>query len=144
MKVAIVGSRKFAAMDAVRAYVRRLPRDTVVVSGAGEHHREALPRAQWGVDEHAEDEAERCGLVIVSYPAQWKRPDGTIDRGAGFARNGLIAAQADRVVAFWDQKSRGTRDTIEKALKMRRPVEIYVYRPETGVMLLARPTFQIV
>lgn len=126
MKVAIVGSRGFPALDEVRAFVRGLPPMTVIVSGAGDKKREVVPRKDWGVDETAEDEAERCGLVVVSYPAHWRRADGTIDRGAGFARNGLIVAQADRVVAFWDGQSRGTKDTIDKARKAGKPVEIYI------------------
>jgi hypothetical protein len=108
----------------VREFVRKLPSDTVVVSGAGDERRRRLPRRKWGVDEVAEDEAQACGLAVESYPAQWERPDGTINRGAGFARNGLIAANAERVVAFWDGKSRGTKDTIDKAKRIHRLVEI--------------------
>lgn len=139
MKVAIVGSRKFPAMDAVRAYVRRLPKDTVIVSGAGPERRRELPREKWGVDEHAEDEAAKCGLPTISYPAQWKRPDGTVDRGAGFKRNGYIAEQCDRLVTFWDGKSRGTLDTIHKAYRMRRRIDVYTYIPGQGVSIMVTP-----
>jgi hypothetical protein len=124
VKVAIVGSRGFAKMDVVRAYVSGLPAGTIIVSGAGKQKRDSVPREKWGVDEHAEDEALRCGLAVTSYPAKWKRADGTINKGAGFARNGLIAAEADRVVAFWDGSSRGTKDTIDKARKAGKRVEI--------------------
>lgn len=135
MKVAIVGSRRFRAMDTVRAFVRQLPPGTIVVSGAGEERRAYLPEGAYGVDETAEDEAIKCGLVVVSYPAQWKRPDGTVDRGAGFKRNGLIAAQADRVVAFWDGQSHGTKDTIKKARKLDKPVEIILWVEGIGIVV---------
>jgi hypothetical protein len=122
-------------MEAVREYVRKLPPDTIVVSGAGDEERKRKPREIWGVDHHAEDEAIARGLVVVSYPAMWIRTNGTVDRGAGFARNGLIAAQADLVVAFWDGKSRGTKDTIDKARKMRRPVEVMIWVPGVGLVV---------
>lgn len=135
MKVAIVGSRGFASMEAVREFVRALPDTAIVVSGAGDQKRAAVARKHWGVDEHAEDEAIARGLVVVSYPPAWRRPDGTIDRGAGFARNGRIAEQADRVVAFWDGKSRGTKDTIDKARKMGRPIMIAMWVSGVGIVI---------
>lgn len=112
-------------MAAVRAYVRALPSGTTVVSGAGKEKRERVPRWKWGVDEHAEDEALRRGLHVISHPAQWRRADGTVDMGAGFRRNGLIVASSGRIVAFWDGHSRGTADTISKAKKAGKPVIVF-------------------
>lgn len=117
-------------MQIVVGYICLLPPDTIIVSGAGDEKRKRVPREKWGVDEHAEQAAIECGLVVVSYPAKWKRPDGTVDKGAGFKRNQLIVDQADRVVAFWDGKSRGTKDTIDKARKAGKPVEIVLWVPE--------------
>lgn len=45
-----------------------------------------------------------------------------------FARNSRIVAEADVVVALWDGKSGGTRDTIGKAVKYARELHVYVYR----------------
>lgn len=100
MKIAIVGSRDFARLDLVTAYIEALPMDTVVVSGGAR-----------GVDSVAVEAAERRGLVTVTYPADWD----AYGKGAGFIRNQLIVDQADKVVAFWDGKSKGTRDTMRKA-----------------------------
>lgn len=108
MKVGIVGSRDFARLELVTAYVMSLPLDTVIVSGGAR-----------GVDTIAEQAASRRGLVCCVYKPSWK--DG---KGAGFARNGRIVAQSDRVVAFWDGKSRGTMDTVWKAYKSGKPVEL--------------------
>lgn len=41
-----------------------------------------------------------------------------------FARNGWIIADADQVVAFWDGASRGTKDSIERARKLGKPLHI--------------------
>lgn len=36
-------------------------------------------------------------------------------KGAGFARNRAICYSADRIVAFWDGESRGTKHTVDTA-----------------------------
>jgi hypothetical protein len=55
------------------------------------------------------------------HPAQWDR----YDRAAGMIRNKEMAnAGADLCVAFWDGKSRGTRNMIEQATLKRIPVVV--------------------
>lgn len=110
MKVAIVGSRDYPNRDAVREYVRNLPADAVVVSGGAS-----------GVDSVAEDEASRCGLQTVIYLADWNKHG----RAAGPIRNRMIVQEADRVVAFWDGRSRGTKNTIDTARSLGKPLEVY-------------------
>jgi len=112
-RVAIVGSRDYPGFEAVRAYVRELPAGTVVITGGAR-----------GVDRTAQETALGCGLVtVVVYPA-WQRRDGSYDRGAGLARNRVIAELCSRMVAFWDGKSRGTEHAIACARELGRPVEI--------------------
>lgn len=119
MKIAIVGSRDFPNMQLVIDYVKGLPPGTIVVSGGAR-----------GVDRTAAVTAHEAGLVVVEYRADW-----TKGKGAGFERNRLIVAQADRVVAFWDGQSRGTLDTIEKARKAGKPVQVAT--PVAGSKALA-------
>src|SRR5688500_12151427 len=83
MIIAIVGSRKFPDEAAVRAYVRTLPSTYKVISGGAP-----------GVDQWAEDEAKKCGIWLRRYPAQWTRPDGSYNRGAGYARNAEMVKAA--------------------------------------------------
>ena len=52
--------------------------------------------------------------------------------GICFVRNTWIVEHAERVIAFWDGKSSGTRHTIEIARSKRRP--LYVY-DEYGVLM---------
>jgi hypothetical protein len=61
-----------------------------------------------GVDEAAEEQARMLGLSPLSIRPDWN----THGRAAGILRNKTIVDQADKVVAFWDGKSRGTRHTI--------------------------------
>ena len=109
MKVAIIGSRGYPDPDCVRAYVRALPADSVVVSGGAR-----------GVDRIAVDEAKRCGLETEVYPALWELEG----RSAGFRRNRRLVAAADRVVAFWDGESRGTRHAIDVATVLKKPLVV--------------------
>jgi uncharacterized phage-like protein YoqJ len=112
VRIGIVGSRpKFKGQLAqlegfVRHYVSGLPEGTVVISGGAP-----------GVDSWAEEAAIERGLDVEVYEPQWRRPDGTTDRGAGFKRNQVIVDKSDAVIAFWDGKSRGTADTIGRCEK---------------------------
>lgn len=123
-KVAIVGSRaerdadghlteaSWARRAAVFAYVAALAekdRTIVIVSGGAD-----------GVDNWAADAACKYGLTI-----HIKRPDwDKHGRRAGMMRNAEIISSCDRLVAFWDGASKGTADSIEKARKANKPVEI--------------------
>lgn len=106
MKTAIVGSRPkwmkrpAVVRERVWRYVMELPADSVVVSGGAA-----------GVDTWAAMAARERGLVVVEYLADWEANR----RAAGFIRNQLIVDQSDEIVAFWDGKSPGTRDTIKRA-----------------------------
>ena len=110
MKVAIVGSREYHDLDAVRRYVRSLPAGTTVVSGGAR-----------GVDKVAELEAEACGLPTEIHHAQWEQ----FGKSAGFQRNVSIVEASDRVVAFWDGSSRGTRHTMTLAERYGKPLEVF-------------------
>lgn len=108
-KVAIVGSREGVSRLRVGAYVCSLPKDTIIVSGGAR-----------GVDQAAEFYAKHAGLEIIVFPAEWDK----YGKRAGFVRNKLIVDAADRIVAFWDGASKGTKHTIDLALKQGKPVEV--------------------
>ena len=109
-----MGSRGFADLGAVAAYIRSLPPETTVVSGG------AL-----GVDSVAEKEAERRGLRTEIYRVD---PEGVSSRGEfaqrAHARNQLIVDASDMLVAFWDGHSRGTLDSIKRAQRAGKRIEV--------------------
>lgn len=110
-KIAVVGSREGVNREAVEAFVGRLdPEGTVLISGGAR-----------GVDTWAAEAAERRGIRTVVIRPNWKK----YGRTAGFKRNNDIVLAADDVVAFWDMKSRGTLDTIKKALKFQRHLAVF-------------------
>lgn len=97
MRVGIGGSRDYADLGAVAAFVDALPEGCTVVSGHAP-----------GVDRAAEEAARAAGLAVVSLPAAWQRADGSTDRGAGLRRNLEMIAASDRMAFFHDGDSTGT------------------------------------
>ena len=109
-RVAIVGSRGWRDLGAVKSLIASLPDDAVVISGG------AL-----GVDSAAELFALSRGLTTLVYTPDWEKHS----RKAGYMRNRTIVENADRVVAFWDGKSKGTQHTINIAKELGVPCEVY-------------------
>lgn len=122
--IAIVGSRDFPSRSFVERFVDQLQGKGVqVVSGGAP-----------GVDTWAVKRADKLGVDSDVIPAEWdkidhpqavvkKRKDGTkYNAVAGFWRN------QDIVDAAEDGKSKGTKDTIDKALEAGLPLNIYVRR----------------
>lgn len=122
MRVAIVGSRDFpfgyasSARGTVREVVRNLPPETVIVSGGAR-----------GVDLWAAEFAVFYGLQTELHLPDWSK-----GRGAGYARNALIVADCDRVIAIWDGKSKGTAHTVSLARRAGKPVEVVVIGPQNA------------
>lgn len=112
-KVAIVGSREFGDLDRVREFVMSLHDGDEVVSGGAR-----------GVDSAAESEAKLQGLKVTVFPADWENKG----KSAGFERNFQIVAYSDILIAFWDGTSRGTKDSIDKALKADNIREVRVFK----------------
>jgi hypothetical protein len=110
LKVAVVGSREYADLAAVRQFVWECERTTVIVSGGAK-----------GVDRAAVDEAKRLGMPYEVYLPDWSGHG----KAAGIIRNREIVASADEVVAFWDGKSRGTQATMEMAKAAGKPVRVF-------------------
>lgn len=108
--IAIVGSRSYPRPDLVQAYVAALPEGCAVVSGGAP-----------GVDSTAEAAARTAGLETVVFRADWEG----LGRRAGPIRNEQIIQRADRVVAFWDGRSRGTLNALVLAERAVLPIQIF-------------------
>ena len=105
MKVAVVGSRSIFATD-IGTYLS--DGDEIVSGGAV------------GVDSCAEEYAKKNGLKLTVFLPQYER----YGRAAPIVRNKTIVEYADKIVAFWDGKSKGTLSVIKYAEKMEKPCEI--------------------
>jgi hypothetical protein len=76
-----------------------------------------------GADRFAEDYARQYQVPIKIYYAPWNK----VGKGAGFARNDLIAQDADVLIAcVSSDRSGGTEDTIRKFQEMGKTALILV------------------
>lgn len=112
MRIAVIGSRTFADLDQVYKFVSSLPRTVMVISGGAR-----------GVDETAERAARERRISRLVYEPKVEENDPRYVSEL-HARNDRIIAAADKIVAFWDGKSRGTRSVIDKARKLGKDVEV--------------------
>ena len=105
MKVAVVGSRSIFATDIV-AYIS--DGDEIVSGGA------------LGIDSCAAEYAKKNGLKLTVFLPQYER----YGRAAPIVRIKKIVDYADKIVAFWNVKSKGTLSVIKYAEKTGKLCEI--------------------
>jgi hypothetical protein len=112
--VSVVGSRNASLADVENAMksVKLNPKYHAIVSGGA-----------GGADTHAKTIALRDGFHYVEVPANW---DGPLKKQAGIARNTILVDIADAVIAVWDGKSKGTKDTIDKAEDAGVKIEVFL------------------
>lgn len=108
--VAIVGSRSFTDYTLLKNTIDSLYPDRAGI-------KEIVSGGAYGADRLAERYAHEFGLTMIQLRPKW-RNNGVYNPRAGFERNETIVARADHVVAFWDGKSTGTRDSINHAKRM--------------------------
>ena len=116
MRIAIVGSRRFSEPERVSEYVNSLPPRASIITGSAS-----------GVDAAATKAARARGIAIQVMPAAF---DELVDSRKSDARNQRLVDACDVLVAFWDGTSKGTRNTVERALDAGK--EVHVFRGSTG------------
>ena len=105
MKVAVIGSRGIFTTD-IGVYIS--DGDEIISGGAA------------GIDTCAAEYARKNGLKLTVFLPQYDR----YGYGAPIVRNKAIVDYADRIVAFWDGKSKGTLSVIKYAEKTGKLCEI--------------------
>ena len=76
-----------------------------------------------GADTLAEKFALENHLEMIVFKPDWKK----FGKRAGFLRNTIIIENATIVFAFWDGKSNGTKDSIDKAEKLNKKVIVTIF-----------------
>ena len=106
MKVMVAGSRGI-----VTEIDKYMPENTTMIISGG----------AVGIDRCAENYADKMNIpkVIV-------RPDyANYGKLAPLKRNKEMVDMADMVIAIWDGHSRGTKNTIDYAISINKPLKIY-------------------
>ena len=76
-----------------------------------------------GADKLGEKYAQEKGFTIERHPAKWEE----LGKKAGYVRNKEMAEVSHALIAFWDNKSRGTKHMIDLAKKRKLHVRVVSY-----------------
>jgi len=112
MKLAVVGSRNFNDYDLMKRYLDKIHSVepiTCIVSGGAQ-----------GADKLSEKWAHDNEISKIIFKPDWNR----YKKAAGFIRNETIIKTADKVIAFWDGKSKGTKHSIDLSKKHNKKCKI--------------------
>lgn len=119
MKLAIVGSRTFNDYKMLIHYIDVIIGENewdeiIIISGGAQ-----------GADNLAKKycEPNQSNIPYKEFSANWDK----YGKSAGFKRNQQIVDACDMVLAFWDGKSKGTQDTINKAKIAKKPTFIIYF-----------------
>jgi len=112
LRIAIVGSRRFADTARVVDYVNSLPPRASIVTGSAS-----------GVDAAATRAARAKGIAVQVVPASFEELS---DPARSALRNQKLIDACDVLVAFWDGASKGTRTTVERALDSGKEVHVFI------------------
>ncbi len=109
MKIAVIGSRNITSID----MAQYLSDGDEIVSGGAK-----------GVDTMAAEYAKAHGLKLTVFLPEYER----YGRGAPIVRNKQIVDYADRLIAFWNGTSRGTRSVIQYAEKIGKECQVILVK----------------
>ena len=116
MKVAIIGSRSITVSD-INKYIPE--NATEIVSGGAK-----------GIDQDAKRYAVEKSIPYKEYNPNYR----LYGKGAPLKRNIEIIDYADRVIALWDGKSRGTHHVIQVCLQKGVPIDVWVADKEGNIV----------
>ena len=110
MKVIVAGCRDYNNYEFVKKELDKLiTKDDIIISGMAN-----------GVDSLAVRYAKENNINLEEYPADWNKHG----KSAGPIRNAEMAKAGDKLIAFWDGKSKGTKNMIDTAKKKNLSVHI--------------------
>lgn len=116
MNLGVIGSRTFSDYDLLKTELNKFKDITKIISGGAK-----------GADILSEKYAQEFGIeTVIFYPEYEKH-----GRKAPFLRNTSIVQASDIVIAFWDEVSKGTKDSINKCTKLNKQYKIILYNSQS-------------
>ncbi len=120
MNIAIIGGRDFTDYELVKETIKLFETEegilikdfTHIVSGGAK-----------GADSLAKKFANEFGIPLIEHFPNWEK----YKKAAGYIRNELIINDSDVVFAFWDGKSKGTKNSIDIARAKKKTLIITKY-----------------
>jgi len=120
--IAIVGSRSLDRRDDVRRSIRTIL-ESLKLAWTGKGGIVVVSGGANGVDKMAKSVARELGIEFVEIVGEWYR----WGKRAGPMRNRHIVKIADDLYAFWDGRSRGTKDAYDAAEARGIPRALYTF-----------------
>lgn len=112
LALGVVGGRDFDDYDLLAYVLDGFGPIACIVSGGAR-----------GADSVAETYADNRKIPTIIHKPDWER----YGKSAGMLRNAYIVRDSDEVVAFWDGKSKGTANTIQRCKDAGKPIHIIPY-----------------
>ncbi len=110
IKLSVIGSRSFNDYDLLEKEINSLHFDIdLIISGGAK-----------GADTLGEQYANKYGIKTMIFKPNWKK----YGMSAGFKRNRDIIQKCDAVIAFWDGISKGTKNSLDTAKKLKKYIII--------------------
>lgn len=130
IKIIVAGCRDFADYEYVCRHLAGevYCDEVVIVSGGCDDAKNGVltftrkdGSKVFGADGLGERFANEYQCEVKIFPADWKK----FGRSAGPIRNSEMVKYADKLMVFWDGKSKGTGDIITKARRQDIKVQVY-------------------
>lgn len=118
MKVIIAGSRTFNNYDLL---VKTLQEENLIID-------EVVCGGARGADTLGAEWAKKNGVPVKYFNAEWEK----YGRVAGIIRNHEMGDYADYLIAFWDGKSRGTKDMIDYMQQLGKHGKVILFKNKEG------------
>ena len=128
LRIIIAGGRDFSDYELLEKESLKIIKEKVKEMGLSQIPKEKITIISGtarGADSLGEKFASKFGLNLEQYPAQWQIPGekSGYNRKAGYERNLKMAEAASQdmenyipmLIAFWDEKSKGTNHMINIA-----------------------------
>ena len=113
MTLALIGSRGFNNYNLLKSILYpNIDNITKIISGGAN-----------GADKLGEFFAKENNIDIHIFYPNWTK----YGKRAGFIRNQYIIESCTHVIAFWDGESKGTKSSIDLAIKNNKKIKIIYY-----------------
>lgn len=103
MRYGIIGSRTFVDYEKLKEVLDRHKFISQIISGGAP-----------GADSLAADYAHENSIPLLEFFPDWAK----YPRTGGFVRNKQIVRSSDVIIAFWDNVSSGTKNSLDYAKKL--------------------------
>ncbi len=97
--------------------------DNLIIDELSQYNVSIVSGMAAGADKIGYEYSKSRKLKLYAKAANWK----TYGKMAGFIRNAEMASMAEGVIAFWDQKSSGTKNMIDTMVKQEKDVWVVYY-----------------